>query len=259
MATWAKPYPCLAPTSLQSGLHEFTKQVKQQGYYGGIRLLMAMCKRFAEYCQQKGIDLSPKGFVLRYDINIPRQAGLSGSSAIARATLNCLLQHYNVTDRVPVAERPQLILSAEEELGITAGLQDRVIQVYGGMVFMDFSNPGANRFQRLPIEQLPPLWLVYSNTPSDSGAVHSPVKQRWLAGDADIRRDMALVASLADSGREALAKKDMNRLASLMDTNFDLRLSMFGEAALGQTNLKMISLARSVGGKACSYCHTPVL
>ena len=31
--------------------------------------------------------------------------------------------------RVPVAERPQLILSAEEELGITAGLQDRVIQV----------------------------------------------------------------------------------------------------------------------------------
>ena len=57
------------------------------------------------------------------------------------------------------------------------------------------------RFERLPVEQLPPLWLVYSNTPSDSGAVHSPVKQRWLAGDADIRRDMALVASLADHGR----------------------------------------------------------
>lgn len=33
------------------------------------------------------------------------------------------------SNRVPVAERPQLILSAEEELGITAGLQDRVIQV----------------------------------------------------------------------------------------------------------------------------------
>lgn len=32
-------------------------------------------------------------------------------------------------NRVPVTERPQLILSAEEELGITAGLQDRVIQV----------------------------------------------------------------------------------------------------------------------------------
>lgn len=58
-------------------------------------------------------------------------------------------------------------------------------------------------FQRLPVDQLPQLWLVYSNTPSDSGAVHSPVKQRWLAGDGEIRRDMALVASLAEQGRYA--------------------------------------------------------
>ena len=31
--------------------------------------------------------------------------------------------------RLPVAERPQLILDAEAQLGIVAGLQDRVIQV----------------------------------------------------------------------------------------------------------------------------------
>jgi hypothetical protein len=30
------------------------------------------------------------------------------------------------------------VLAAEAELGITAGLQDRVIQVYGGLVYMDF-------------------------------------------------------------------------------------------------------------------------
>ena len=48
---------------------------------------------------------------------------------------------------------------------------------------------------------LPPLWLVYSNSPSDSGSVHSPVKQRWLAGDPDIRRDMAAVAQIAQEGR----------------------------------------------------------
>lgn len=33
-------------------------------------------------------------------------------------------------------DRPRVILSAEEELGITAGLQDRVAQVYGGLVYM---------------------------------------------------------------------------------------------------------------------------
>jgi galactokinase/mevalonate kinase-like predicted kinase len=32
--------------------------------------------------------------------------------------------------------RPNLILDAEKELGIVAGLQDRVAQVYGGLVYM---------------------------------------------------------------------------------------------------------------------------
>ena len=57
------------------------------------------------------------------------------------------------------------------------------------------------RFERLPVQQVPPLWLVYSNSPSDSGAVHSPVKQRWLSGDGAIRRDMASVAQLAEQGK----------------------------------------------------------
>lgn len=44
--------------------------------------------------------------------------------------LNCLLQFFGVPESVlPVQQRPSLVLSAEAELGITAGLQDRVIQV----------------------------------------------------------------------------------------------------------------------------------
>lgn len=100
------------------------------------------------------------------------------------------------------------------------------------------------------MEQVPPLWLMYSDSPSDSGAVHSPVKQRWLAGDADIVRDMAHVAALAEQGREALAQGDLITLAQLMNTNFSLRRSMFGDAALGASNLRMIELARSVGAAA---------
>ena len=56
------------------------------------------------------------------------------------------------------------------------------------------------RFDRLPAAQLPPLWLVYSNHPSDSGAVHSPVKSRWLV-DLNVRREMAQIAALAEQGR----------------------------------------------------------
>jgi galactokinase/mevalonate kinase-like predicted kinase len=44
-----------------------------------------------------------------------------------------------------VAEFPEVILSIEKhELGISAGLQDRVIQTYGGVVHMDFSPSPAS-------------------------------------------------------------------------------------------------------------------
>lgn len=65
-----------------------------------------------------------------------QQAGLSGSSAIVCAALSCLIDFYGVRDKISVEVRPNLILNAEKELGIVAGLQDRVAQVYGGLVYM---------------------------------------------------------------------------------------------------------------------------
>jgi galactokinase len=44
--------------------------------------MQALCKRFHDHCSKAGLQLPPKGFRLSYDTNIPRQAGLSGSSAI---------------------------------------------------------------------------------------------------------------------------------------------------------------------------------
>lgn len=91
------------------------------------------------------------------------------------------------------------------------------------------------------------------------GVVGSVLKPHDTATISSWRMSLFLLMLAYSVCREALAKQDMKRLASLMDRNFDLRLSMFGEAALGQTNLKMISLARSVGGKPCSCCDSAVL
>jgi glucuronokinase len=47
------------------------------------------------------------------------------------------MEFYGVD--IPLEAQPMLVLSVEkEELGIGAGLQDRVIQVYEGLVYMDF-------------------------------------------------------------------------------------------------------------------------
>lgn len=48
-------------------------RVDSEGYYGGVRLLMAICKVFFDYCKQNGIDLDPRNFTFSYDTNIPRQ------------------------------------------------------------------------------------------------------------------------------------------------------------------------------------------
>ncbi|KAL6005825.1 Glucuronokinase 1 [Asimina triloba] len=225
------------------------------------------------------IDLRGGNFTLSYDTNIPRQvkllnyrhaavAGLSGSSAIVCAGLNCFLDFFKVRHLIKVEVRPNLILSAEKELGIVAGLQDRVAQVYGGLVYMDFMKEymdelGHGLYAPMDVNLLPQLHLIYAENPSDSGKVHSNVRKRWLDGDELIISSMKEVADIALEGRTALLQKDYAKLAELMNHNFDLRRLMFGDDALGSMNLEMVEVARRVGaaskftgsgGAVIAYC-----
>ncbi|KAJ4827559.1 Glucuronokinase 1 [Turnera subulata] len=235
-----------------SSLDNLVNRLESEGYYGGVRLLMSICKVFYKHCKENNIELHKRNFTLSYDTNIPRQTGLSGSSAIVCAALNCLLDFYKVRHFIKVEIRPSLILSAEKELGIVAGLQDRVAQVYGGLVYMDFAKEHMDKFghgiyKPMDIDLLPPLHLIYAENPSDSGKVHSTVRQRWLAGDKFIISSMEEVAELGLQGQSAILEKDYPKLANLMNRNFDLRRSMFGDDALGALNIEMVEVARRVG------------
>ena len=133
-----KIQPARRDESVFGGIRELAEDVRQFGYYGGIRLLKATVKRFHDYCVEHDIELDDRNFTLRYKSNIPSQVGMAGSSAIITACLRALMTFYGV--HIPKPIRPALILSVEnDELGIPAGLQDRVIQAYEGLVYMDFS------------------------------------------------------------------------------------------------------------------------
>ena len=74
----------------------------------------------------------------------------------------------NVTNRLLIISKefPNLILDIERlELGITAGLQDRVIQTMGGVVFMDFTGMAAGShvgsYTRVDPNLLPQLYIAY--------------------------------------------------------------------------------------------------
>lgn len=99
----------------------------------------------------------------------------------------------------------------------------------------------------MDIALLPPLYLIYAENPSDSGKVHSTVRQRWLAGDEFIISTMEEVANIAVEGQKALLEKDYAKLATLMNQNFDLRRCMFDDDALGAVNIEMVEVARTIG------------
>ena len=53
--------------------------------------------------------------------------------------------------------------------------------------------------------------------------VHSTVRQRWLNGDEFIISSMAEVANIAAEGQSVILEKNHQKLAELMNRNFDLR------------------------------------
>ncbi|XP_017289322.1 glucuronokinase with putative uridyl pyrophosphorylase isoform X2 [Kryptolebias marmoratus] len=247
------PHPLNDPTEFGS-LQDLFCISRQEGYLGGLRLLQATCKKFYQFCSKRGIALTKQNFTLKYDTNIPRQVGLAGSSAIISATLKCLMKFYKITDNdLPKPIRANFILSVEtDELFITAGLQDRVVQVYEGLVYMDFSKKlmdeqGYGNYVSMDMSNLPPFWLAYLRDPSDSGRIHSNIRQRWLSGEQMVIEAMRSFAELTDQARKAIQDRDWTHLAQLMDQNFELRRSVYTDDCLGSGNLKMAQLAKQFG------------
>jgi glucuronokinase len=234
---------------------ELARDVKLHGYYGGIRLVKATVKKFVEYCQRIGYPLHERNFSLRYHSTIPRQLGLAGSSAIIVATLRCLIDFYQAP--IPREIQPSLALAVEtDELGIAAGLQDRVIQVYEGLVYMDFARErmrerGGYRYgvyEPLDPAFLPPLYIAYKDEVSEPTEVfHNDIRARFNRGEAKVMDAMLKFASLAAEAREALLARDVKRLAQLMDENFDTRRSIY---QLPAAQVEMIEVARRAGASA---------
>lgn len=245
-----KRHPINDPTSFGS-LADLQSVSKREGYQGGLRLMQATCKKFYEYCALNGISIARKNFTLSYDTNIPRQVGLAGSSAIVTSVFQCLMHFFNVTELdIPKAEQPNFVLSVEmDELGINAGLQDRVIQAYSGAVYMDFDQAvmleqGHGNYVELDPTLLPPLWLAYLADPSDSGKAHNDVRKRFDAGNEEVIAGMRMFADITERGRAAILAKDYATLADLMDENFALRRKLYSDPALGQDNLTMVGIAQ---------------
>ena len=136
------------------------------------------------------------------------------------------------------------------ELGISAGLQDRVIQTYGGLVHMDFT-PSHNvlePYKSLDPALLPHMYLAYNaHAGGESGAVHNTVKERWNSQEQELVEGMQELGSYADQAVICLQEGRIADLAILAERNFAMRLKLYGAGVVGQKNLEIIKLASDLG------------
>ena len=233
-------------------IDELARKVRQFGYYGGIRLLKACCKRFFDYCTKHGIELHGRNFTLRYSSNVPPQVGMAGSSAIITACWRALTEFDGV--QIPKHLVPSLVLSVEnDELGIPAGLQDRVIQTYEGVVFMDFNRghvekQGYGIYEELDPALLPPVYVAYTTNLSEGTEVfHNDIRGRWNRGERDVVSAMYHWAGLAQRVRDMIVAGDGGKIGPLLNENFDLRRRLYKISA---GNIDMVETARSAGASA---------
>lgn len=235
-------------------VYSLRNNVVSHGYYGGIRLMKATVKRFVDYCIANDINLdTSSGFSLSYESDIPQQVGMAGSSAIIIATLRCLMAHYNVD--IDRRVQPSLALSVErDELGIGGGLQDRVVQVYEGVVAMDFSamqqvqGYECGEYTPMSADLLPPLYVAYRPASSEPTEIfHNDLRSRFDAGEGVVIDAMKQFMRLTDQAVECLHNGDPDHLSALLNANFDCRQSF---CALNPMHVEMVQTARAAGVSA---------
>jgi len=180
---------------------------------------------------------------LHASTDIPRQVGLSGSSAVIVATLRALAAWQG--REISPLELAEMALAAEtQELNILAGPQDRLAQAYEGLVHMDFSDTDW-RVTVLDPACLPPALVAWDPKPGrDSGSVHDDVRARWEAGDPGVRGVLAELPVLAAEGLECLRSGDHRRLRELVDENFDLRARIFH---IAERHRRLVEVGRAAG------------
>ena len=247
-----KIYPQGLDITSFDSIHQLVENVNLNGYYGGIRLLKGTIKVFYDYCNKQNIKIDGRNFTIRYNSNIPLRLGLAGSSAIITACMKALMSFYNVD--IPKPVMANLVLSVEtEELGIAAGLQDRVTQAYEQPVFMDFDRAtmekqGYGNYEALEADNFKNMYIAFrKNLSEGTEVVHNNLRARYNIGEKVVLEAMEKWIGLTDAYRVALQNDDQQTIHSLINQNFDLRKSLI---PISEGNVEMVDTARSVGASA---------
>ncbi len=199
------------------------------------------------------LRLPPLACHVHYQSEIPLRSGLAGSTALVVALLNALLVwqgESNITYRL--AERARYI--ELNDLKVVCGYQDAYMCAFGGLNYMDFR--GKQFYRAAEAELFATIELLSAYAPSlpfvlgftgvqhASGAVHRPLRERWLEGEAVVVAGYERITEIARTGKKALLMADWPLLGRLMNENHAIQRDLGGS---GESNEKLIAAALEAG------------
>jgi galactokinase/mevalonate kinase-like predicted kinase len=188
-----------------------------------------------------------------YDSEIPLRSGLAGSTALVVALLKSFLAWRGVrSNPYELAERARSV--ELNYLQVVCGYQDACMCTFGGLNYMDFR--GKQFYRRAEAElyatieplsaYVPelPFVLGFTGVQHVSGAVHKPLRERWLEGDSAVVQGYERITELARMGKKALIMGDWQTLGRLMNENHAIQRDLGGS---GESNERLIAAARNAG------------
>lgn len=199
------------------------------------------------------IDPAETTFALSYHSDLPRQSGLSGSTALVAATMGAVARFLGIDlNRWDAAETARKIEA--RGLGVLCGFQDQHMAAFGGLNYMEFrGKESLEQRHDDPLavveplqEHVPTVPLLLANTGviHHSGSVHRSPRERWLAGENEVIDAYARIAALARRAKRALLDADWAAFGALMNENHAIVADLGGS---GPENERLIAAARGAG------------
>ena len=132
-----------------------------------------------------------------WSTDIPFRAGLSGSTALLVSMVAGLLAFRGI--RQGSYQLAELVRMIEYQNLTFCGYQDAYMCTFGGLNYMDFRGKefhleyGTDPFATMEPIALPtalPVVVVITGGQRVSGGVHTPLRERWLAGEPEDSRSV---------------------------------------------------------------------
>jgi galactokinase/mevalonate kinase-like predicted kinase len=190
---------------------------------------------------------------VRYESEIPLRSGLAGSTALVVALLQALLAWQGkFPNRYQLAERARYI--ELNYLKVVCGYQDAYMCTFGGLNYMDFRgkqfyrDAEAELFATIEplaayVQELP-FVLAFTGVQHASSAVHKPLRERWLEGEAAVVDSYRRITQIARMGKKAIITADWPLLGHLMNENHSIQRALGGS---GEANERLIAAALEAG------------